>query len=107
MMIDRVEDRLGLKLSHLIGDTAYGTAPMLHWLVNDKQIEPHILVWERWERQDGAFSSSEFTWDEAADEYRCPGNKPLRGWRQLFLPLTTSISSGLGSSSVVLPAVQS
>jgi transposase len=87
MMIDRVEDRLGLKPSHLIGDTAYGTAPMLHWLVNDKQIEPHIPVWERWERQDGAFSSSEFTWDEAADEYRCPGNKPLRReWRPFSRP---------------------
>jgi transposase len=87
MMIDRVEDRLGLKPSHLIGDTAYGTAPMLHWLVNDKQIEPHIPVWERWERQDGAFSSNEFTWDEAADEYRCPGNKPLRRqWRPFSRP---------------------
>ena len=89
MMIDRVEDRLGLKPSHLIGDTAYGSASMLHWLVNDKQIEPHIPVWERWERQDGAFSSKEFTWDEAADLYRCPGNKPLRReWRPFSRPRT-------------------
>ena len=77
-MLNRVEDRLGIKPSYLIGDTAYGTGPMLGWLVDEKQIEPHIPVWERWERQDGAFSSNEFTWDEAADEYRCPGGKPLR-----------------------------
>jgi transposase len=88
-MIDRVEDRLGIKPCHLIGDTAYGTAPMLNWLVNDKQIAPHIPVWERWERQDGAFSSNEFTWNEAADEYRCPGNKPLRReWRAFSRPRT-------------------
>src|SRR5208283_2330477 len=66
-MIERVEERLGIKPSHLIGDTAYGTAPMLGWLVNEKQIEPHIPVWEKWQRDDGTFSSSEFTWDEAAD----------------------------------------
>lgn len=81
-MIERVEERLGIKPSHLIGDTAYGTAPMLGWLVNEKQIEPHIPVWEKWQRDDGTFSNSEFTWDEAADEYRCPQGRPLRReWR--------------------------
>ena len=90
-MLNRVEDRLGIKPSYLIGDTAYGTGPMLGWLVDEKQIEPHIPVWERWERQDGAFSSNEFTWDEAADEYRCPGGKPLRReWRAFSQPRTIS-----------------
>ena len=88
-MLDRVENRLGIKSSYLIGDTAYGTGPMLGWLVDEKQIEPHIPVWERWERQDGAFSSNEFTWDEVADEYRCPGGKPLRReWRAFSKPRT-------------------
>jgi len=28
--------------TRLIGDTAYGAAPMLAWLVEDKKIEPYI-----------------------------------------------------------------
>jgi len=88
-MIERVEDRLGIKPSRLIADTAYGTAPMLDWLVNDKQIEPHIPVWDKTEREDGTFSRNDFTWDERADEYRCPGNKPLRReWRAFSKPRT-------------------
>jgi len=88
-MIDRVEDRLGIKPSHLIADTAYGTAPMLAWLANEKQIEPHIPVWDKTEREDGTFSRSDFTWDEQADEYRCPGDKPLRReWRAFSKPRT-------------------
>jgi len=88
-MIDRVEQQLGIKPAHLIGDTAYGTGPMLDWLVNDKQIEPHIPVWERWRREDGTFSNSDFTWDEEADEYRCPQGRPLRReWRAFSNPRT-------------------
>jgi hypothetical protein len=88
-MIDRVEDRLGIKPSRLIADTAYGTGPMLGWLVDDKKIEPHIPVWDKSEREDGTFSRSDFTWDERADEYRCPGDKPLRReWRAFSKPRT-------------------
>jgi hypothetical protein len=43
-MIDRVEERFDLKPTHMIGDTAYGSAEMLNWLVNEKQIEPHVPV---------------------------------------------------------------
>ena len=88
-MIERVEDRLGIKPSRLIADTAYGSGPMLGWLVNDKHIEPHIPVLDKSEREDGTFSRSDFTWDERADEYRCPGNKPLRReWRAFSIPRT-------------------
>ena len=47
LMVDRVEQDLGLKPERLIGDTAYGTAPMLEWMVKDKGIEPHVSVWEK------------------------------------------------------------
>ena len=88
-MIDRVEEQLGIKPAHLIGDTAYGTGPMLDWLVNDKQIEPHIPVWEKWRREDGTFSNSDFAWDEQADEYRCPQGRSLRReWRAFSNPRT-------------------
>ncbi len=43
-MIERVEVRFGIKPKRLIGDTAYGTAPMLDWIVEKKQIEPHTPV---------------------------------------------------------------
>ena len=33
-MLDRVEERLDIKPKKLIGDTAYGTAQMLGWLVD-------------------------------------------------------------------------
>jgi|SRR5579862_6350134 len=88
-MLERVEDRLGIKPAYLIGDTAYGSAPMLEWLVNGKKIEPHIPVLDKSERTDGTFSSHEFKWNEAAKEYRCPRNKPLRSqWRPFSKPRT-------------------
>jgi len=58
--------------------TAYGTGPMLHWLVEEKAITPHIPVWDKSERTDGSFSRSDFTWDEQANEYRCPQGIPLK-----------------------------
>ena len=88
-MIDRVEERFDLKPERLIGDTAYGTAPMLAWLVQDKGIEPHIPVWDKTQRQDETLSSTEFRWDEQADEYRCPQGHPLRSqWRAFQNPRT-------------------
>ena len=35
-MIDRVEERFDMKPDRLVGDTAYGTAEMLGWMVNEK-----------------------------------------------------------------------
>ena len=71
-MIERVEQRFGIKPDRLVGDTAYGTAPMLGWMVQDKGIAPNVPVWDRTERKDGTLSSSEFAWNEQANEYRCP-----------------------------------
>lgn len=62
-MIDRVERRFGAKPRRLIGDTAYGTAEMLAWMVGQKNIEPHVPVWEKGEREDGIFSRSDFAYD--------------------------------------------
>jgi transposase len=82
VMIERVEDRLGLKPERLIGDTAYGAAPMLAWLVDEKAIEPHVPVCDKTERCDGTLSSNDFQWIEAANEYRCPRGHALRSnWR--------------------------
>lgn len=77
-MVDRVEERFDIKPTHLIGDTAYGTAEMLGWMVNEKAIEPHVPVWDKAERKDGSLGRSDFRWEAEADEYRCPQGKPLR-----------------------------
>jgi transposase len=81
-MVERVEDRFGIKPKRLIGDTAYGTAALLSWMVDEKHIEPHVPVWERYQRTDDSLSSDAFQWDEERDEYRCPQGYALRSeWR--------------------------
>ena len=88
-MIERVEERFDLKPERLIGDMAYGAAPMLGWLVEEKQIAPHIPVWDRTQRDDATLSSGDFEWDEQANEYRCPQGQPLRSeWRIFKRPRT-------------------
>jgi len=88
-MIERTEQRFALKPTCLIGDMAYGSGPMLGWLVETKQIEPHIPVWDKSERTDGTISRRDFVWDKEADEYRCPRGRPLRReWRAFTNPRT-------------------
>jgi transposase len=88
-MIERVENKFDLKPERLVGDTNYGSAAMLGWLVDEKQIEPHAPVWNKSEREDGTFSSSEFEWNQQANEYRCPAGKALRSnWRPFKNPRT-------------------
>lgn len=77
-MIDRVERQVHLKPKRLVGDTAYGAAPLLNWIVNEKQIEPHIPVWEKANRGDGTFSRSDFTFDAQENAYTCPSGKKLK-----------------------------
>jgi transposase len=83
-MIDRVEDRFGIKPQRLIGDTAYGTAAMLNWIVDIKQIEPHTPVWQKYEGKDGQFGMADFTWNAEADRYICPAGKTLQRYRRNF-----------------------
>src|ERR1700686_4918013 len=76
-MIERTEQRFGLKPERLGGDSAYGAAPMLNWLVEDKGIAPHIPVFDKSKRDDGTFSRSDFRYDPTSDVYHCPGGKRL------------------------------
>jgi len=77
-MIDRTEERFGLKPERLAGDTAYGSAPTLNWLANERKIAPHIPVIDKSKREDGTFSREDFRYDPRADVYDCPGGKQLR-----------------------------
>ena len=66
-----------LKPERLAADTAYGSAANLNWLVNEKQIAPHIPVIDKSKREDGTFSREDFTFDKARDIYSRPAGKVL------------------------------
>jgi transposase len=83
-MIDRTMDRFGLYPERLIADTAYGTAPMLGWLVEERGIEPHIPVFDKSRRTDGTFSREDFRYDHREDAYICPAGKQLKQYRRAF-----------------------
>ncbi|QSB45150.1 transposase [Tsuneonella flava] len=77
-MIERTQECFGLWPEKLVADTAYGSAPNLAWLVEDKGIEPHIPVFDKSARSDGTLARSDFTYDAEDDSYLCPGGKRLR-----------------------------
>jgi hypothetical protein len=76
-MIERTEERFGLKPERLAADTAYGAAPMLNWLVEEKSIAPHIPVNDKSKREDGTFSRSDFRYDPTNDVCHSPAGKAL------------------------------
>jgi len=76
-MIERTEDCFGMKPGQLAGDTVYGAAPMLAWLVKEKGIEPHIPVFDKSARKDGTLSRADFTFDADQNIYICPQGKRL------------------------------
>ena len=77
-MIERTEERFGIRPKWLAADTAYGSAPNLHWLVNEKDIAPHVPVIDKSKREDGTFRREDFTYDAERDCYVCPAGKTLR-----------------------------
>ena len=76
-MIERVEERFKLRPRRLAGDTVYGAARLLKWLV-ERNISPHIPVWDKSARTDGTFSRADFVFDRERNVYICPGGKLLR-----------------------------
>src|SRR6202047_5221853 len=76
-MIDRTEERFGLKPERLAADTAYGAAPMLNLLGGEKGIAPHIPVNDKSQREDGSLSREDFTFDKDRNVYVCPEGKLL------------------------------
>jgi hypothetical protein len=83
-MIERVREQHDLSPHRLAADTAYGSAEMLDWLVNEQGVEPHIPVMDKSNREDGTFPHSDFAYDQAGDLYRCPGGKELKRNRRAF-----------------------
>src|SRR6266404_2486076 len=80
----------------LIGDTAYGTAEMLNWLVNERGIEPHIPVFDKSQHTDGPFSCDDFVYDHKRDCYICPAGKELRQRQKIYrLPRPLVYQNGM------------
>ena len=61
-------------------------------MVEEKKIEPHIPVWEKYQRTDGSILNDAFRWDEERDEYRCPQDHPLRREWRAFTKARTHIT---------------
>jgi len=76
-MIERSMERFDLYPAKLLGDSAYGSAEMLGWLVYEHGIEPHVTVFDKSTRQDGTFSRDDFIYDHTGDAYVCPGGTLL------------------------------
>ena len=75
-MLERVGRRFQLRPQRLAGDTAYGAVRLLKWLV-DRNITPHIPVWDKSARSDGTFSRADFAFDPERNVYVCPGGAEL------------------------------
>ena len=76
-MIERTEQRFGIRPQWLAADTAYGSAENLAWLVEEKGIAPHVPVIDKSKRDDGTISREDFTYDTERDCYVCPAGFDL------------------------------
>jgi hypothetical protein len=90
-MIERSMECFNLYPARLIGDSAYGSAEMLNWLVHERGIEPHIPVFDKSHRTDGTFSREDFVYDHSSDIYRCPAGKILQHYRRPFTMPRTGV----------------
>ena len=63
---------------------AYGSGPMLDWLVEKRGIAPHIPVIDKSGGKDGTFERADFTFDAENDLYICPNGKELKSSRRAF-----------------------
>ncbi len=82
-MLDRVKDTFDLHPERIIADTAYGSGPMLGWLV-DRKIAPHIPVIDKAGRTDGTWSRADFEWDPENDQYVCLEGQSLKQFRRNY-----------------------
>jgi transposase len=74
-MIERTQATFGIKPDWIVADTAYGSAPNLHFLADEKGIAPHVPVIDKSKRDDGTFSREDFIYDNEHDCYVCPNGK--------------------------------
>lgn len=76
-MLSRTIPKLGRRPSRFTADTAYGTGPMLSWLV-EREIAPHVPVLDRAHQTNGKLDRSAFVYEEQHDQFRCPSGHVLK-----------------------------
>jgi transposase len=91
-MLERTKARLGIRPKRLAADTAYGTGKFLGWLV-DQEIEPHIPVWDKGNRDDGTLSRSDFVFDVERDQFTCPAGKVLKQFHRTYAIPRSGVTS--------------
>jgi hypothetical protein len=74
-MLDRTAEQFEVAPSRLVADAGYGSAEMIVWLVDEREIEPHVKLMDKSERTDGTFSRSNFVFDQESNPYVCPATK--------------------------------
>ena len=82
-MLDRIKEQHDIDPERLIADSAYGSGPMLGWLV-DRNINPHIPVLDKAGRTDGTWSRTDFEWDAENNQCICPEGEPLKQFRRNY-----------------------
>jgi hypothetical protein len=97
-MIDRTAEQFDVTPSRLVADAGYGSAEMVAWLVDEREIEPHVKLVDKSERTDETFSRSDFVYDPEANVYICPGGKELKKCHRNF----SKPSDGLTKSGTLL-----
>lgn len=75
-MVDRVKHRFDLRPQRLAGDSAYGAVKLLKALA-DRNITPHVPVWDKSARPDGTFGRADFVFEPTRNVYICPGGAEL------------------------------
>ena len=95
-MVDRTKDIFDINPERMIADTAYGTGPLLEWLVEGRGIAPHIPVVDKSGRTDGTFERADFAYDSENDAYICPGGKELKQSRRAYTTPRTSKADKYG-----------
>ena len=103
-MMERVEERFEIKPKRLIGDTAYGSAALLGWLVEEQDIMPHVPVWDKSAGKVELYGRTDFIWEAQADRYLCPGGKPLLRNRRKFKKQRSGITK---ANTIIYRASQS
>ena len=92
-MLKRVKAKFDLHPERLIADTAYGTGPLLGWLV-DRKIAPHIPVFDKSGRNDGTWTRADFEWDAENDQYICPEGHALKQFRRNYSACHPTVRGG-------------
>jgi transposase len=76
-MLNRVEEKHGIRPHRLAADKAYGTGPFLAWL-SERDITPHIPVLDRQQQTGGLLPREAFTFDPKRNVFICPQGKILK-----------------------------